>query len=75
MFLIWKFFHKEYHAHYSQDERTMFGFLLKNTNLRGNHNWWLEMQRVIISHTPMFGTIPIKTCKQNSRVSQNKETL
>ena len=44
MFLIWKFYHKEYHAHYSQDERTMCGFLLKNTNLRGNHDWWLEMQ-------------------------------
>ena len=48
MFLIWKFYHKEYHAHNSQDERTMCGFLLKNTNLRGNHDWWLEMQRVVI---------------------------
>ncbi len=52
MFSIWKFYHKEYHAHYSQDERTMCGFLLKNTNLRGNHDWWLEMRRVVIkTHT------------------------
>jgi hypothetical protein len=52
MFSIWKFFHKEYHAHYSQDERAMCGFLLKNTNLQGNHDWWLEMQRVVIkTHT------------------------
>jgi hypothetical protein len=48
MFSTWKSYHKEYHAHCSQDERTMCSFLLKNTYLRGNHNWWLEMQRVVI---------------------------
>jgi hypothetical protein len=26
----------------------MCGFQLKKTNLKGNHNWWLEMQRVVI---------------------------
>ncbi len=48
--------HKEYHAHYSQDERTMLcGSLFKNTNLWGNHNWWLEMQRVVIkTHTDVW---------------------
>ena len=75
MFLIWKFYHKEYHAHYSQDERTMCGFLLKNTNLRGNHDWWLEMQRVVLkTHTDVWNNA-IKTCRQNSRVSQNKKTF
>jgi hypothetical protein len=55
MFLIWKFYHKEYHAHYIQGERTMCRFLLKNTNLQGNHNWWLEMQRVVIkTHTNIW---------------------
>jgi hypothetical protein len=48
MFLIWKFYHKEYNAHYSQDERTMCSFLLKNTYLQGNHNCWLEMRQVVI---------------------------
>jgi hypothetical protein len=43
MFSIWKCCHKENHAHYSQDERTICGFLLKNTYLQGNHTWWLEM--------------------------------
>jgi hypothetical protein len=49
------FTHKEYHAHYSQDERTTCGFLWKNNNLQGNHNWWLEMQRVVINaHTDVW---------------------
>ncbi len=48
MLSVWKFYHKEYHAHYSHDGRTRCGFLLKNTNLQGNHDWWLEMQRVVI---------------------------
>ena len=39
-------------AHYSEDKRTLCGFLLKNTYLQGNHNCWLEMQRVVIkTHT------------------------
>jgi hypothetical protein len=55
VFSKWKFYHKEHHAHYSQDERTMCGFLLKNTNIQGNHDWWLEMQRVVIkSHTDVW---------------------
>ena len=74
MFSIWKFYHKENHAHDSQDERTICGFLLKNTNLRGNHNWWLEMQKVVIkTHTDVRSNAII--CMQTkSSVSQNKET-
>jgi uncharacterized protein Veg len=55
MFSIRKFYRKEYNAHYSQDERTMCRFLLKNTYLQGNHDWWLEMQRVVIkTHTDVW---------------------
>jgi hypothetical protein len=49
---------KEYHAHSSQDERNMCGFLSKSTNLRGNHDWWLEMQRVVImTHTDVQNNV------------------
>ena len=71
MFLIWKFYHKEYHAHYSQDERTMCGFLLKNANLRGNHNWWLEMQRVVIKTHMDVLISAIETCKPGVHVSHH----
>jgi hypothetical protein len=76
MFSIWKFYHKEYHAHYSQDhERTMCGFLLKNTNLRGNHDWWLEMQRVVIkTHTDVQNNA-IKSMQTKSKGKPKQENI
>ena len=54
MFSIWKFYDKEYHAHFNQDENTMCGFLLKHTKLRGNEDWWVQMRKLFLkTHTDM----------------------
>jgi hypothetical protein len=54
VFSIWKFYVREYHSQYSRDEKTMCGFIMKQTNIRGDHNWWLEMRRVVVkTHTDL----------------------
>ena len=54
MFSIWKFYDRDYHAHFSRDENTMCGFLLKHTKLRGNEDWWVQMRKLFLkTHTDM----------------------
>jgi hypothetical protein len=37
-----------HHSHFSKDDRTMCGFIIKHTNKRGTHNWWLGMQGIVV---------------------------
>jgi hypothetical protein len=54
MFSIWKFYQKDFHSHFSKDDKTMCGFIMKHTNIRGTQNWWLGMQRVVVkTHTDL----------------------
>ena len=54
VFSIWKFYQKDYHSHFSEDEKTLCGFIMKHTNIRGTQNWWLGMRRIVVkSHTDL----------------------
>ena len=54
VFSVWKFYQKDFHSHFSEDEKTMCGFIMKHTNIRGTQNWWLGMQRVVVkTHTDL----------------------
>ncbi|KAI2491744.1 hypothetical protein MHU86_22821 [Fragilaria crotonensis] len=57
VFSIWKFYQKDYHSHFSEDEKTLCGFIMKYTNIRGTKNWWLGMRRIVVKHTLIFGTM------------------
>ena len=48
VFSIWKFYQKDYHSHFSKDNKTMCGFIMKHINIRGTQNWWLGMQRIVV---------------------------
>jgi hypothetical protein len=51
VFSIWKFYQKDFHS--SKDDKTMCGFIMKHTNIRGTQNWWLCMRsRIVVkAHT------------------------
>jgi hypothetical protein len=54
VFSIWKFYQKDYHSHFSADEKTLCGFIMKHTNIRGTENWWLGMRRIVVkTHTDL----------------------
>jgi hypothetical protein len=54
VFSIWKFYQKDFHAHFSEDEKTMCGFIMKHTNIRGSQNWWFGMRRIVVkTHTDL----------------------
>ena len=54
VFSIWKFYQKDFHSHFSDDEKTMCGFIMKHTNIRGTQNWWLGMRRIVVkTHTDL----------------------
>ena len=54
VFSIWKFYQKDYHSHFSEDEKTLCGFIMKHTNIRGTENWWLGMRRIVVkTHTDL----------------------
>jgi hypothetical protein len=54
VFSIWKFYQKDYHGSFSEDHKTMCGFIMKHTNIRGTQNWWLGIRRVVVkTHTDL----------------------
>ena len=54
VFSVWKFYQKDFHSHFSEDEKTMCGFIMKHTNIRGTQNWWLGMRRIVVkTHTDL----------------------
>ena len=54
VFSIWKFYQKDFHSHFSEDEKTMCRFIMKHTNIRGTQNWWLGMRRIVVkTHTDL----------------------
>jgi hypothetical protein len=42
MFSIWKFYQKDYHSHFSKDDKTMCGSIMKHTSIRGTRTGRLE---------------------------------
>ncbi len=53
VFSIWKFYQKDFHSRFSEDEKTMCG-IMKHTNRRGTQNWWLGMRRIVVkTHTDL----------------------
>jgi hypothetical protein len=35
-------------------KKTMCGFIMKHTNIRGTENWWLGMQKIVVeTHTDL----------------------
>jgi hypothetical protein len=37
-----------------KDEKTMCGFIMKHTNIRGTQKWWLGMRRIVVkTHTDL----------------------
>jgi hypothetical protein len=54
VFPIWKFYQKAFDSHYSQDETTLCGFILRHTKIKGDESWWVEMRKLIVkTHTDM----------------------
>jgi hypothetical protein len=54
MFSIWKFYNKASDSHYSQDEKTWCGYLLKYTKIQGDECWWVEIRKLVVkTHTDM----------------------
>ena len=52
MFPIWKFYNKEFHSQYSEDERSWCGFICKKTNLKPSLDRWIKMRKVVVKvHT------------------------
>ena len=48
---------------------------MKNTNLRGNHDWQLKMQRVVIKTHADVQNNAIKNMQTKFKGKQNKETF
>jgi hypothetical protein len=48
VFSIWKFYQKDFHSHFSKDDNTMCGVIMKHTNIGGTQNWWLGMRRIVV---------------------------
>ena len=54
VFSIWKFYQKDFHSHFSEDEKTLCGFIMKHTNIWWTQNWWLGMRRIVVkTHTDL----------------------
>jgi hypothetical protein len=54
MFPIWKFYDRQFDSHYSEDERTLCGFIMKHSGMKGNETWWTDMRKVVRkTHTDM----------------------
>lgn len=54
VFSIIKFYDREYDSQFSTNPKTLCGFILQNTNLRGDPNWWVEMRRTVVkTHTDL----------------------
>jgi hypothetical protein len=54
VFSIWKFYQRDFHGSFSEDQTTMCGFIMKHTNIRGTENWWLGMRRIVVKiHTDL----------------------
>ena len=54
VFSIWKFYQRDFHGSFSEDQKTMCGFIMKHTNIRGTENWWLGMRRIVVkTHTDL----------------------
>ncbi|KAI2502759.1 hypothetical protein MHU86_11663 [Fragilaria crotonensis] len=70
VFSIWKFYQKDYHSHFSEDEKTLCGFIMKHTNIRGTENWWLGMRRIVVkTHTDL------EQCNKNMQTKFKGEEL
>ncbi|KAI2512651.1 hypothetical protein MHU86_1647 [Fragilaria crotonensis] len=70
VFSIWKFYQKDYHSHFSEDEKTLCGFIMKYTNIRGTENWWLGMRRIVVkTHTDL------EQCNKNMQMKFKGEDL
>ena len=57
MFSYWKFYDKNHDNHYSLDEGTMCGFIIKHTGIepkKCNKDWWVEMRKTALrTHTDL----------------------
>ena len=57
MFSYWKFYDKNNDNHYSKDEGTMCGFIIKHTGIdpqKCNKDWWVEMRKTALrTHTDL----------------------
>jgi hypothetical protein len=54
VFSIWKFYQKDFHDSVSEDPKTMCGFVVKHTNIRGTEKRWLKMRRIVVkTHTDL----------------------
>ncbi len=47
VFSTWKFYQRDFHGSFSEDQKTMCGFIMKHTNIQGTENWWLGMRRIV----------------------------
>jgi hypothetical protein len=76
VFSIWKFYAKEFDSQFSHDEKTMCGFIMKHTKFRGkDHNWWLEMRRVVVkTHTDLRNNV-IKNMQTKFKGKQERGTF
>jgi hypothetical protein len=58
MFPIWKFYNKAFDSHYSLDEKTWCGFLMKYTKITGDESWWVEIRKLVVkTHTDMRNNV------------------
>jgi hypothetical protein len=60
VFSLWKLYQKDFHSYFSEDDKTMCGFIMKHTNIRiqtyeePKTGWWFGMRRIVVkTHTDL----------------------
>ena len=72
VFSIWEFYQKDFHGSFSKDDKTMCGFIMKHTNIRGTQNWWLGMRRIIVKTHKDLCNNAIKNMQTKSKGREMK---
>jgi hypothetical protein len=54
---------KDFHSHFSEDKKTMSGFIMKLTKIWGTQNSWLGMRRIAVKNTLIFVPMQLKLFK------------
>lgn len=49
VFRFWKFYHKNPHSQYSDNEQTMCGLIMKCMRKKEPESWWLEIRKTAVT--------------------------
>jgi hypothetical protein len=66
---------KRFHGSFSEGQKTMCGFIMKHTNVRGTENWWHGMWRIVVkTHTDLCNNA-IKNMQTKCKGKETKYCL